>query len=113
MSDCIFCKIANREIPSEVVHEDDQAIAFKDINPVAPVHILVIPKKHYATLDAVPPAELGVVGHIHGIIQQLARDFGVAGGGYRVLNNCGPDAGQVVFHLHFHLIGGRTLTRLV
>ena len=113
MTDCVFCKIANKEIPSQIVYEDDQVVAFKDINPVAPVHILVIPRQHFASLNEVPSGELGVVAHIHGVIQKLAQELGVAEGGYRVLTNCGPDAGQVVFHLHFHLIGGRPLKRLI
>ena len=109
MSDCIFCKIANKELPSEIVYEDDQVIAFKDINPVAPVHILVIPKKHIPDLTAVTETEMDLIGAIHLVALKIAGETGVAETGFRLVNNCKEDGGQVVMHLHYHLIGGRKL----
>lgn len=109
MSDCIFCKIINKEIPSQVVFEDEQVLAFKDINPVAPVHLLVISKKHMESLNDLKAEDEALAGHILVVAQQLAEEFGIAGTGYRVVNNCGEDGGQVVKHLHFHVIGGRPL----
>lgn len=112
LADCIFCKIAAKAVKSEIVYEDDRVVAFKDINPVAPVHLLIIPRAHYASLLDIPDAEIGIVGHIHSVIQRLARETGVDKSGFRVVNNCGPDGGQVVFHVHFHLIGGKPLGAL-
>lgn len=109
MSTCIFCKIINREIPSTVVYEDDKVIAFKDINPIAPVHILVIPKKHIETLNHVEEEDKELLGHILVVTKKIAEEQGIAESGYRVINNCGNHGGQVVFHLHFHLIGGEPL----
>ncbi|MEL1136175.1 histidine triad nucleotide-binding protein [Desulfitobacterium sp. THU1] len=109
MSDCIFCKIINREIPSEVVYEDERVLAFKDINPVAPVHVLIIPKKHSESLNDLNPEDEALVGHLVIVATQLAEELGIADSGYRLVNNCGDDGGQVVKHLHFHLIGGKRL----
>lgn len=109
MSTCIFCKIINREIPSTVVYEDDKVIAFKDINPIAPVHILVIPKKHIETLNHVEEEDKELLGHILVATKKIAEEQGIAETGYRVINNCGNHGGQVVFHLHFHLLGGEPL----
>lgn len=109
MSDCIFCKIINKEIPSEVVFEDDQVLVIKDINPLAPVHLLLITKKHIASLNEVLPADEGVMGHILMLAQKLAREFGVSESGYRVVTNIGEEGGQAVQHLHFHVLGGRPL----
>ena len=109
MSDCIFCKIINKEIPSELVFEDEQVVAFKDINPVAPVHLLVIPKRHMESLQSASPEDESLLGHILLIARQLAREFGVSESGYRVVTNIGEDGGQVVKHLHFHVLGGKTL----
>lgn len=109
MSDCIFCKIINKEIPSEVVFEDEQVLAFKDINPVAPVHLLVIPRKHMESLNDIEAEDQALVGHILIVAKRLAQEFGIAESGYRVVNNCGDDGGQVVKHLHFHVIGGKPL----
>jgi len=109
MSDCIFCKIVNKEIPSEVVFEDNEIIAFKDINPLAPVHLLVIPKKHVKDLNAVSPEDQPLMGRLLGVVKQLAYEHGVAESGYRVVTNIGSDGGQIVPHLHFHLIGGQKL----
>ncbi len=108
MSDCIFCKIVQGEIPSKKVYEDDRAVAFHDLNPAAPLHILVIPKAHIRNLAELQDDQLGLVGHIHGVIRDLAKEFGLQKG-YRVVNNNGQDGGQSVEHLHFHLLGGRSL----
>jgi histidine triad (HIT) family protein len=107
--DCIFCKIINKELPSEVVFEDDQVLAIKDINPLAPVHLLLITKKHIVSLDEVSPADEGLMGHMLTIAQKLAREFGIAESGYRVVTNIGEEGGQVVKHLHFHVLGGKNL----
>lgn len=109
MSDCIFCKIINREIPSVIVFEDAQVVAFKDISPLAPVHLLVISKKHIGSLQQASLEDEGLLGHILIVARQLAQEFGVAESGYRVVTNIGEDGGQVVEHLHFHVLGGKTL----
>ena len=109
IKDCIFCQIALREIPSETVYEDDQVIAFKDIQPLAPVHLLIIPKSHLRSLNDVTPEHESLIGHIFSVIHRLASEFGVAESGYRVVTNTGTDGGQVVGHLHFHLLGGQAL----
>lgn len=113
MSNCIFCKIVNKEIPSEVLYEDDQILAFKDINPVAPVHILVIPKKHIISVNDIIDEDSGVIGNIFIVIKKLALQQGVAETGYRVITNVGRDGGQEVAHLHFHLIGGKELGKKI
>lgn len=109
MTDCIFCKIAQGEIPSEIVYEDDKAIAFKDINPLAPIHLIVIPKRHLRNMNDVTPEVESLMGHLLGVIRRLALEFKVADSGYRVVTNTGTDGGQVVGHLHFHLLGGKAL----
>ncbi|MFZ5817701.1 MAG: histidine triad nucleotide-binding protein [Bacillota bacterium] len=107
--DCIFCKIVAGQIPSAKVYEDDQVLAFRDINPQAPVHLLVIPKKHLASVSELSSEDSAMLGHVFAAIQQVARSEGIAESGYRVVTNTGKDAGQVVFHLHFHVLGGRPL----
>ncbi len=107
--DCIFCKIAAGEIPSERVYEDDKVYAFRDINPVAPVHILVIPKKHIASLAEVCERDAELLGHIQLKIAEIAAAAGVAADGYRVATNIGKHGGQTVKHLHYHILGGRQL----
>lgn len=107
--DCIFCKIIKGDIPSAKVYEDDLVFAFRDINPQAPTHILVIPKAHIASVDAVSGENSAVVAHIFEVIPQIAKAEGLANG-YRVVSNCGADAGQTVFHLHFHILGGKELS---
>ena len=104
--DCIFCKIINGEIPSEFIYEDDKVVAFKDINPVAPVHFLVVPKKHICCLDGLGNEDGELMGHIMLVIPQIAKKFPELEKGYRVINNCGENAGQTVKHIHFHIIGG-------
>ena len=106
---CIFCKIVAGEIPSTKVYEDEQVLAFRDINPMAPTHILVIPKAHIPSVDGVTPANSAVVAHIVEVIPVIAAKEGLTGG-YRVVSNCGPDAGQTVPHLHFHILGGKELS---
>ena len=114
MSDCIFCKIINKELPSTIVYEDEQILAFKDINPVTPVHILVIPKKHISNLNEVEPEDEAVIGKIYTVIKQIAKKEGIAEKGYRIIVNCGEDGGQEVGHLHFHILGGKKLgTKIV
>lgn len=108
MSDCIFCKIAMGEIPSKKVYEDEEILAFEDINPAAPVHVLVIPKTHISSLDAVTDDQLAIISGIHKVIRDLAKKLDLAKG-YRVVNNCGQQGGQSVDHLHFHLLGGRSM----
>ncbi len=107
--DCIFCKIANKEIPSTIVYEDEDIIAFNDVNPEAPVHILVIPKKHISSLNAAAAEDERLLGRILLTIQQIAAEQGIAEAGYRVVNNCGEMGGQTVQHMHFHLLGGREM----
>ncbi len=110
--DCVFCRIIKGELPSKKVYEDDEIIAFHDINPVAPVHILVLPKRHIIGLSEIGDNDTGLIGRIFVVMSKLARQLNVSpgtemSGGYRVVNNCGRGAGQSVFHIHFHLIGGR------
>ncbi|MBE6837987.1 MAG: histidine triad nucleotide-binding protein [Ruminococcus sp.] len=106
--DCLFCKIIAGEIPSTKVYEDDKVYAFNDINPAAPVHILIIPKVHIASAAEVTAENADIVGHIFEVAAKLAKEKGLDNG-YRIVTNCGDDAGQSVHHLHFHLIGGRFL----
>ena len=106
--DCLFCKIAAGEIPSTKVYEDESVLAFRDIAPQAPTHILVIPKAHIASVAEISAANSGVVSHIFEVIPKIAEAEGLTGG-YRVVSNCGADAGQTVHHLHFHILGGKTL----
>ena len=105
MNDCLFCKIIRGEIPSTKVYEDEKILAFKDINPQAPVHILIIPKEHYDSVNALTEDTAPVVGDIMLVAKRLAEEFHL-GNGYRVITNIGEDGGQPVKHLHFHLIGG-------
>ncbi len=109
MEDCIFCKIIKKEIPSTIVYEDDSVIAFNDVNPAAPIHILVVPKKHIATLLDVTEEDKELIAHIYEVINQIARERGFAENGFRVITNCGRDSGQEVMHIHFHVLGGKKL----
>jgi len=109
MEDCIFCKIINREIPSDIVYEDQEIIAFKDIQPAAPIHILIIPKKHIPSLVQLEKEDEILVGKIYTVINKVAEKIGVKENGYRVIVNCGKDGGQEVQHLHFHLLAGKHL----
>ncbi len=109
MEDCIFCKIIKGEIPSEKVYEDDKVIAFKDIQPAAPIHVLVIPKKHIEKLIDVTEEDSYLISHIYQVINKIAKDMKIEDDGFRVIVNCGKDAGQEVMHLHFHLLAGKKL----
>ena len=106
MEDCIFCKISKGEIPSEKVYEDEEVLAFKDIHPAAPIHILVIPKKHIAKVTEIMPEDEALVGEMHTVINKIAKEQGFAEDGFRIIINCGRDAGQEVMHLHFHILAG-------
>ena len=108
MENCLFCKIVAGEIPSTKVYEDDAILAFRDINPQAPVHILVVPKTHIQDTDGITAENSGLVAHMFEKIPQIAKAEGLDNG-YRVITNCGPDSGQMVPHLHFHVLGGRAL----
>lgn len=112
-SSCIFCRIAAREIPSEIVRESERVVAFRDTNPQAPTHILLIPKEHIASVAELGDDQGDLLTDIVQAANQLARAEGIADDGWRLVTNVGPDAGQTVFHLHFHLLGGRSMGRLV
>ena len=104
---CIFCKIAAGEIPSTKVYEDDLILAFNDIEPQAPVHVIIIPKEHIESANDITPQNSKVIAHIFETFPKLAKELGISESGYRVINNCGSDGGQTVPHIHFHLTGGR------
>jgi histidine triad (HIT) family protein len=106
-TDCLFCKICDGQLPSKRVFEDDLAIAFEDANPQAPTHVLVVPRRHIATLNDLGPSDRELVGHLVAIATRIAKDRGLAENGYRTLFNCNREAGQTVFHVHLHLLGGR------
>ncbi len=111
---CVFCKIIKGEIPSDKVYEDEEIIAFKDINPVTPIHILVVPKKHIATLLDVKKEDSYLISKIYQVINKIAKDLGIEENGFRVIANCGKDSGQEVMHIHFHLLAGKKLgTKIV
>lgn len=110
MSDCLFCKIINKTIPATIVHDDAQVVAFRDISPKAPTHILVIPKKHIATINDIDADDKPLIGHMMLVAKQLAAAEGLAEDGYRLVMNCNDDGGQTVFHIHLHLLGGRQMT---
>lgn len=109
MSDCIFCKIIAGEIPSEKLYEDDEILAFRDIEPQAPQHIVIIPKKHIQSANEISEENAAVVGKVFVAAAKVAKKLGFAENGYRIVNNCGADGGQTVGHLHFHLLAGRNL----
>ena len=106
--DCLFCKIVAGEIPSKKIHEDDETFAFHDISPQAPVHVLLVPKRHISSLDDADDGDRALLGGILLAVRRLARELKIESG-YRVVNNCGAPAGQSVFHIHFHLLGGRPM----
>ncbi len=107
--DCLFCKIAQRQIPSKTVHEDERYYAFHDINPQAPVHVLIVPRKHIATLNDLEAGDEALIGGMLRLARRLAADLQIAGPGYRVVFNCNAAAGQTIWHLHLHLLGGRPM----
>lgn len=108
MTDCIFCKIAHKDIPAKVVYEDDLILAFHDLEPQAPVHLLIIPKKHIASLDEVEKEDTELMGHLLNKVKDIAAEAGLENG-YRLVNNCGEDGLQTVKHIHFHLLGKRKM----
>ena len=104
--DCLFCKIINGEIPSDKVYENDRVYAFSDIAPQAPIHVVIVPKMHIASANDITADNASVVADIYEAIPEIAKSLGLSESGYRIVNNCGKDAGQTVFHIHFHLLGG-------
>lgn len=109
MKDCLFCKIIAGEIPSTKVYEDEKVLAFRDINPMAPTHIIVVPKEHFSSANEIDEDAAAVIGHLFCVIPKIAAAEGIAESGYRIINNCGDDAGQTVKHIHFHILGGTKL----
>ncbi len=112
-TDCIFCRIVSGEIPSTRVYEDDRVVAFNDINPKAPVHVLIVPRRHIPSLAHVTVDDEGVLGHMLYVARVIAEEQGILESGFRTIINTGPDGGQEVYHLHLHLLGGRPLGRMV
>lgn len=108
--ECLFCKFVNREISPDIVYEDDDVLAFNDINPQAPTHVLIIPKKHIATLNDIEEADLALVGKLQHTAARIAHERGFAEQGYRVVMNCNEMGGQTVYHIHMHLLGGRVFS---
>jgi histidine triad (HIT) family protein len=106
---CIFCEIAEKKIPARIIYEDDHALAFEDINPQAPVHALVIPKKHISTNLGIKEEDNALIGHLFQIANKIAKDRGIAERGFRLVMNCNPESGQTVFHIHLHILGGRLM----
>ncbi len=114
MDNCIFCKIINKEIPSKIVLENEHVIAFEDLNPVAPVHILIVPKKHISdAMDLEEVTDYTYIKEVFKAIRKIATEKGISESGFRIVNNCKSDAGQTVEHIHFHLIGGKQLGKMV
>jgi histidine triad (HIT) family protein len=111
-TDCLFCKIVNRELPADVVFEDDELVAFNDISPQAPTHTLIIPKRHIATVNDLTEAEINLPGEMILRARALADEKGIAESGYRLIMNCNAEGGQTVYHIHLHLLGGRQLRAL-
>lgn len=109
MSDDLFMKIIGREIPADIVHEDDELLAFRDIDPQAPVHVLIVPKRKIATLNELQPEDAGLIGRMTLAAKQIAADEGLAADGYRLVFNCNDQGGQSVYHIHLHLLGGRQM----
>lgn len=110
MSDCLFCKIRDGEIPANVIYQDDDVLAFEDVNPQAPTHVLVVPKKHISTVNDLQEDDAGLVGKLYLAAKKITADARVADDGYRLVMNCNEQAGQTVFHLHLHVLAGRNMT---
>jgi histidine triad (HIT) family protein len=110
MENCLFCKMASGEIQPDVVYDDEEVLAFRDINPQAPVHVLVIPKRHISTLNDLEPGDTELMGKLFQAAKSIARQEGIADDGYRTLVNCNANGGQEVFHIHLHLVGGRRMS---
>jgi histidine triad (HIT) family protein len=108
--DCLFCEIIQGKKPAKIIYEDDLVIAFDDISPKAPIHKLIVPRKHIATINDLTPEDNELIGHMTQVAKKLAKENKIDESGYRILMNCNSDAGQVVFHIHMHLLGGRSLT---
>lgn len=109
MPETIFSKIIRKEIPAKIAYEDEHCLAFHDVNPQAPVHVLVIPKKQIQSLESAEPGDASLLGHLQIVLQRVARDLGIHETGYRVVTNCGNHGGQSVAHIHYHLLGGRAM----
>jgi histidine triad (HIT) family protein len=109
MNECIFCRIADKKIPAKIIYEDSESIAFEDINPQAPVHTLVIPKKHIPTLLDLKKEDSILIGHLIMVANKIAKDKGIAERGFRIVTNCNPESGQTVYHIHLHILGGRRM----
>ena len=109
MSDCIFCRIAAGQIPATMLYDDGEVLAFRDINPEAPVHLLIVPRRHISTLNDLNEADAALIGRLYLAGKQVAAELGVAERGYRTVINCNRDAGQIVFHIHMHLLSGREM----
>lgn len=110
MEGCLFCKIVKKEIPSGIVFENDKLLAFEDINPQAPIHVLIIPKEHFASLKEIPEEKKDILAELLVAARQIAKEKGLSEQGYRIVLNTGKESGQAVFHIHFHLLGGRQMT---
>jgi histidine triad (HIT) family protein len=106
---CIFCEIAEKKRPARIIYEDDHALAFEDVNPQAPVHTLIIPKKHISTNIEIEKEDNALIGHLFQIANKIAKDRGIAERGFRLVMNCNPESGQTVFHIHLHILGGRLM----
>lgn len=106
---CLFCRIIDKKIPSKIVYEDEHVFAFEDINPQAPVHVLIVPRKHMATVLEATPGDNELIGQLFQIANKIAKDKGIAERGFRLVMNCNPEAGQTVFHIHLHLLAGRLM----
>lgn len=109
MSDCLFCKIAASEMKTEFVYEDDQVVVFEDIDPKAPIHLLIVPKKHISTILDIREEDQDLIGYIYQVAARIAGEKGIAEDGFRLVSNCNEQGGQSVFHIHFHLLGGRNM----
>ncbi len=110
MTDCLFCKIRDNEIPADIVYENDDVLAFNDVNPHAPIHILIIPRKHISTINDLHDSDELIMGKLFSAAKIIAKQKGVSDDGFRLVVNCNEGAGQTVFHIHMHLLAGRTLT---
>ncbi|MFW5986486.1 MAG: histidine triad nucleotide-binding protein [Halanaerobiales bacterium] len=109
MEDCLFCKIVNGEMDTDFVYEDEKVVAFEDINPQAPLHLLIVPREHISTLLDMEGEDYQISAHVYRVANKLAREKGIAEDGFRLVSNCGDDGGQTVYHIHYHLLGGREL----
>ena len=108
--DCIFCQIAAGKLPAQILYQDNDVVAFRDIKPQSPIHLLIIPKRHFSSVAELPDADTPIIGHMTKVANQLAKEEGIFESGYRLVINCGEQGGQLVPHLHMHLLGGRSLS---